>query len=111
MDPTAIIRAEARRFADVLAATAPDARCPTCPEWSASDLLWHVDVVHQFWASVLARDVSTDADVAAIDRAAPVRPDNTADLLAVREQATTALLEQLDRLDDAEPRWCRRPCG
>ena len=69
MDPTAIIRAEAQRFADVLAATAPDARCPTCPEWSASDLL------------------------------------------AVREQATTALLEQLDRLDDAEPRWCRRPCG
>jgi uncharacterized protein (TIGR03083 family) len=111
MDPTAIIRAEAQRFADVLAATAPDARCPTCPEWSASDLLWHVVVVHQFWASVLARDVSTDADVAAIDRAAPVRPDNTADLLAVREQATTALLEQLDRLDDAEPRWCRRPCG
>jgi uncharacterized protein (TIGR03083 family) len=105
MDPTAIIRAEAQRFADVLVATAPDARCPTCPEWSASDLLWHLVVVHQFWAGVLARDVRTDADVAAIDWAAPVRADNTADLLAVREQATTALLEQLDRLDDAEPRW------
>src|SRR4029077_5072726 len=116
MDPTAIIRAEAQRFADVLAATAPDARCPTCPEWSASDLLWHLIVVHQFWAGVLARGVTTDPNVAAIERvaaaapahsdgAAPARPDNTADLLALREQATTALLEQLDRLDDAEPRW------
>jgi hypothetical protein len=28
-----------------------------------------------------------------------------ADIIALREQATTALLEQLDRLDDAEPRW------
>jgi uncharacterized protein (TIGR03083 family) len=105
MDPTAIIRTEAQRFADVLAATAPDARCPTCPEWSASDLLWHLIVVHQFWASVLAWDVRTDADVAAIERAAPSRPDSTADLLALREQATTALLEQLDSLDDPEPRW------
>ena len=105
MDPTAIIRVEAQRFADVLAATAPDARCPTCPEWSASDLLWHLVVVHHFWAGVLARDVRTDADAAAIERAVPVRPDNTADLLALREQATTALLEQLDRLDDAEQRW------
>jgi uncharacterized protein (TIGR03083 family) len=105
MDAITIIRTEAQRFADVLAATAPDARCPTCPEWSASDLLWHLVVVHQFWASVLAWDVRTDVDVAVIEQAAPSRPDNTADLLALREQATTALLEQLDRLDDSEPRW------
>jgi uncharacterized protein (TIGR03083 family) len=39
-----------------------------------------------------------------MERAAPSRPDSTADLLALREQATTALLEQLDRLDDPEPR-------
>jgi len=56
MDPTAIIRAEAQRFADVLAATAPDARCPTCPEWSASDLLWHLIVgVSRTWKGVRCR--------------------------------------------------------
>lgn len=105
MDPIAIIRTEAQRFADVLAAAAPDARCPTCPEWSASDLLWHLIVVHQFWAGVLAQDVRSEADLAAIEAAKPERPDDTADLLALREQATTALLAQLDRLDDAAPRW------
>jgi uncharacterized protein (TIGR03083 family) len=101
----AIVRAEAHRLADVLAATAPDARCPTCPEWSASDLLWHLTSVHYFWAGVLSRNARTEADIAAIEQSKPARPTDMADLLALREQATTALLEQLDRLDDAEPRW------
>jgi uncharacterized protein (TIGR03083 family) len=101
----AIVRAEAHRLADVLAATAPDARCPTCPEWSASDLLWHLTSVHYFWAGVLSRNARTEADIAAGEQSKPARPTDMADLLALREQATTALLEQLDRLDDAEPRW------
>jgi hypothetical protein len=39
VDRIAIIRAEAERFADVLAGVAPESRCPTCPDWSAADLL------------------------------------------------------------------------
>jgi uncharacterized protein (TIGR03083 family) len=105
MDRIAIIGTEAQRLADVLAATAPDARCPTCPEWSASDLLWHLTSVHYFWAGVLSRNARTEADIAAGEQSKPARPTDMADLLALREQATTALLEQLDRLDDAEPRW------
>jgi uncharacterized protein (TIGR03083 family) len=105
MDRIAIIRTEGERFADVLATTAPEASCPTCPDWSASDLLWHLTVVHYFWAGVLSRDARTDADIEAVEQAKPDRPTAMADLLAHREQATTALLEQLDRLDDAEPRW------
>jgi uncharacterized protein (TIGR03083 family) len=105
MDRIAIIRTEAQRLADVLAVTAPDARCPTCPDWTATDLLWHLTVVHFFWAGVLARNARTEADIAAIEQAQPDRPSATPDLLALREQATTALLDQLGRLDDAEPRW------
>src|ERR1700742_696250 len=74
MDSTAIIRAEAQRFADVLAATPGDARCPTCPDWSASDLLWHLTEVHLFWAGVLERNVRTEADVAAVEQSKPDRP-------------------------------------
>jgi uncharacterized protein (TIGR03083 family) len=105
MDRASIIRTEAQRFADVLSTTAPDARCPTCPDWSASDLLWHLTKVHSFWAGVLSRDARTDADIEAVERAKPPRPAATSDLLALREHATTALLVQLRRLDDAEPRW------
>jgi uncharacterized protein (TIGR03083 family) len=105
MDAIAIIRTEAQRLADVLAATPTDARCPTCPDWSAPDLLWHLTEVHFFWAGVLERDARTDADIAAVEQAKPERPTGISDLLKLREQATTALLDQLGRLDDAEPRW------
>ena len=103
MDQITIIRAEAQRFADVLAAADPDARCPTCPEWSAADLLWHLTSVHFFWAGVLARNARTEADITVVEQAKPDRPDAMSDLLALREQATTALLVQLGRIDDAEP--------
>jgi uncharacterized protein (TIGR03083 family) len=105
MDRIAIIRTEAQRLADVLAPIAPDARCPTCPEWSASDLLWHLTSVHYFWAGVLSRNARTEADIGAVEQSKPARPTDVADLLALRETATTALLEQLNRLDDTEPRW------
>jgi uncharacterized protein (TIGR03083 family) len=105
MDRIAIIHAEADRFADVLSGTAPDNRCPTCPDWSAADLLWHLTEVHFFWAGVLARGARTDADIAAVEESKPARPESVSDLLALREQATLALLTQLDRLDDAEVRW------
>jgi uncharacterized protein (TIGR03083 family) len=105
MDRIAIIRTETERFADVLATAPPDTRCPTCPDWNAADLLWHLTGVHYFWARVLSQDARTDADLAAVEAAKPERPADMAGLLALREQATTALLEQLDRLDDTEPRW------
>ena len=105
MDRIAIIRTEAQRLADVLAKTAEDARCPTCPDWSASDLLWHLTTVHFFWAGVLEQAARTGADLAAIEEAKPDRPSAVPDLLALREQATSALLDQLGRLDDADPRW------
>lgn len=105
MDPLAIIRTESQRFADVLAATDPGAPCPTCPAWTADDLLWHLTDVHLFWAGVLATGARTDADVEAVEASKPERPATTAGLLALREQATTALLDQLAHLDDADPRW------
>jgi uncharacterized protein (TIGR03083 family) len=105
MDAIAIISAEAQRFADVLAGAPADTRCPTCPDWNAADLLWHLTSVHFFWAGVLGSDARTESDIAAVEQAKPDRPEATSELLALRERATNALLEQLGRLDDAEPRW------
>jgi len=105
MDRIAIISTEAQRLADVLAVTDPEARCPTCPDWSATDLLWHLTMVHFFWAGVLERNALTESDIAAVEQARPERPSAVPDLLALREQATAALCHQLESLDDAEPRW------
>jgi uncharacterized protein (TIGR03083 family) len=101
----AIIDAETRRFAEVLSRTPPDARCPSCPDWTAADLLWHLTEVHLFWAAVLFRGVTSADGVAAVERSKPSRPASMTDLLALREGATAVLLAELRRLDDDEVRW------
>lgn len=105
MDPLDIIRTQSDRFAEVLADTDLAAPVPTCPEWQAGDLLWHLAEVHFFWAGILAEDVRTDAGTEAVENAKPARPTDVAGLLELRAEATRQLLEQLARLDDAAPRW------
>jgi len=105
MDHIEVIRAESRRFAEVLAHTAPDAPCPTCPDWTASDLLWHLVEVHEFWASILETGATTDEQMQAIEDAKPQRPGTLAEMLAARERATERLCHQLARLSDREARW------
>ncbi len=99
-----VIDREASRFADVLAAADSAARVPTCPEWDAADLMWHLTYVHLFWAAVLARNPQDD-EIEAIEEGAPARPDTIAQMLPIRERATADLLAQLRALDDREPRW------
>ena len=105
MDPLTVIRTQSDRFAEVLAETDPQARVPTCPDWDAADLLWHLTEVHLFWAGILAENARTDADAEAVDTAKPDRPAELSASLTMRAEATERLLEQLSRLDDAEPRW------
>lgn len=105
MDRIGIIRTEAQRLADVLSETDPDLRCPTCPDWSAADLLWHLTEVHYFWAGILGRNARSEADLAAIEQSKPARPGTVAELLVLREKATAALLGRLEELDDDAVRW------
>ena len=105
MDPLNVIRTQSDRFAEVLTDTDPQARVPSCPEWNASDLLWHLTEVHLFWAGILADDVRSEEGVEAVENAKPERPGTTAAILPLREQATDRLVEQLAQLDDSEPRW------
>ncbi len=100
-----VIRTESRRFADVLADTPPETHCPTCPDWNAADLLWHLTEVHAFWAGILTGNAQTDADMAAVENAKPARPSSIDEMLRVREESTASLLEQLEELGDDEPRW------
>lgn len=105
MDRHSIIESESRRLAEVLAAADPDSPCPTCPDWNAADLLWHLTEVHFFWAGVLERDVTSGADLPEVEAAKPARPAALADMLPLREQATAALLRGLASRDDPAPLW------
>ena len=51
---------------------------------------------------MLERNPRTESDIAAIEQSKPARPSATPELLALREQATTALVERLGRVDDAD---------
>jgi uncharacterized protein (TIGR03083 family) len=47
------LAAESARFLQVLGATPPDAPVPTCPDWTADDLLWHLGEVQWFWGTIV----------------------------------------------------------
>lgn len=105
VDRLAVISSESQRLADVLSEVDPERRCPTCPDWSAADLLWHLTNVHFFWAGILKRRVVDAGELPAIERAKPGRPEALTDMLGLREHATAELVEQLARRDDDERCW------
>jgi uncharacterized protein (TIGR03083 family) len=105
MDRIQVIDTESARLAEVLAQADPAARVPTCPDWDAAALLWHVTGVQRFWADVLAKDPHTEEEVAALEQGDVPPPASVADVLRLREAATADLLAQLRALPDEQPRW------
>jgi len=66
------------RFVEVLAQAPAGARVPTCPDWDADDLLWHLGQVQWFWAAIVGRGLTVEADVEALAR--PPRPATRVEL-------------------------------
>lgn len=104
-DALTTIQQESDRLAAVLAATDPAQRVPTCPDWTAADLLWHLTEVHEFWAAILASRATTEEEVSAIEEAKAPRPTEQEALLERRQAATESLLAQLAVRSDEEVAW------
>jgi uncharacterized protein (TIGR03083 family) len=98
------IHDESDRFGVVLAATDPASRVPTCPDWTAVDLLKHLTQVHQFWAAVIG-DRMSEADVSEFERTRPALPDDPGRLQHLRREATARLLTVLSNRDPSEEAW------
>lgn len=105
MDYMQAISRESDRFADVLREADPTAPVPTCPGWTAADLLWHLGEVHLFWAEVLRSGALEDDDIEAIEQAKPPRPTDQDGLLALFEDQTSNLLRELASRSDDTPAW------
>src|SRR5262245_60059140 len=86
------IERESGRFADCLAAADPGAPVPTCPGWTADDLLWHLAEVQLFWAAIVGGRLD-DPDRA--EEGKPPRPADHAELVALFRSATPQLLDAL----------------
>jgi uncharacterized protein (TIGR03083 family) len=100
------IRGESTRFAEALGEAAPSDHVPTCPDWNADDLLWHLTEVQLFW-SVIVRDHL--ADPAPADAATPARPDDRAGLFPLFERATAALIDALETTPVGTAIWTWAP--
>lgn len=97
------ITMESARIRDVLGRVEPDALVPTCPEWNADDLLFHLFEEQVFWREVFTRRVRQDADAAEIEP--PEEPETRGELFALAEAATAALVEELERHEPHERAW------
>jgi len=98
------IRNESQRFRDVLAECDPRAHVPSCPEWCADDLLWHLGEVQHWWTwMVQNRPKGPD------DYVEPERPGDHARLLSFYDEQYVALVDALGRADPIEDAWTWHP--
>jgi uncharacterized protein (TIGR03083 family) len=84
----------------VLAATDPDARVPSCPDWSAADLLWHLGEVQHFWGTVVG-----DRLAAPDTYEEPVWPEGYAALRAFFDASNAKLVDALAGTADNVAVW------
>jgi uncharacterized protein (TIGR03083 family) len=94
---------DSARFAEVLAPSAPQDRVPTCPEWDADDLLWHLGEGQRFWATVVGRGLTAYADVEDLDNGE--RPGDRDGLFAFLGQASADLHHVLSTTPPDTPAW------
>lgn len=95
---TALAR-DGAAFADACEAAGSATMVPSCPEWTVADLMWHLAEVHDFWATVVARQL-TDPD----EYVPPVRPP--ADALPTFYRSSLArVVEVLDAAHPDQPNW------
>jgi uncharacterized protein (TIGR03083 family) len=102
MDYLAHVRAESERFAQALSACDPAAPVPSCPDWTAADLLWHLAEVQLFWGTIVAERLR-EPDGA--DAGKPARPDDYSALLASYLTASSTLVDALAATPDEVEVW------
>jgi uncharacterized protein (TIGR03083 family) len=95
------IRTESTRFREVLAGCDPAAPVPSCPEWTAADLLWHLVGVQDWWSWCVANRPRSADD----GYPEPDRPDSYDEMLSRYQQAAQALATALEEADPTEEAW------
>jgi len=78
LDFVAHLVRESGRFGEAIGGTPPDAPVPSCPDWNADDLLWHLAEAQWFWGTIVREKMTTPP----ADDLAPPRPGDRAGLAA-----------------------------
>lgn len=95
------LAADSARFATVLRTVPLETPVPTCPDWTAADLLFHLAEVQAFWARIVGRRLTSTADVEDLETIRPA-DDQLPGLFA---EWTLALQEALRATPPDVPVW------
>lgn len=93
---------DSARFLDALGRSTPEMPVPSCPDWTADDLLWHLAEVQGFWAAIVADRL---ADPAEAEASKPARPADREGLLGYAADCGQRLRAALADAADAMPVW------
>ncbi len=104
------IRRESARFRDILATCDPTSPVPSCPEWTAADLLWHLTEVQHRWHAIIANRPQNPDQMAYVR---PERPEDRDALLAAYDEAHAAFVSAVEAADpaDAAYSWSGDPAN
>ncbi len=87
LDYVVHLTTESTRFGEAIAAAPPDTPVPTCPDWTADDLLWHLGWVQSWW-TMIVRQKLTGQEAREL---MPDRPAGRPELLEFYRQAGSGL--------------------
>jgi uncharacterized protein (TIGR03083 family) len=93
---------EAALFRAALADADATARVPTCPDWTADDLLWHLGGVFWFWGSIVGRRLDSPAPLEADE---PSRPAGHVALLDFYDDSLARAVASLAGADPDVAVW------
>ncbi len=105
MDYVTTIRHQSQRFHDVLQGVDLARPVPSCPDWTAADLVWHLVEVQHFWGSIAGPPLTDPAEVAHLE------PPEDAELLDLFASRSARLVDALARHDPATPCYSWHPEG
>jgi uncharacterized protein (TIGR03083 family) len=96
---------ESARFRAVLSEAPAGLRVPTCPEWDADDLIWHLGEVQWFWGEIASGGLTTQEEVDALGDRRVERPTDRAGLLEHFDRSSRRLHGALAALQPATELW------
>jgi uncharacterized protein (TIGR03083 family) len=101
LDYLADLRRESARFHACLAHADPGAPVPSCPGWTAADLLWHLTEVQSFWGNIVSGRLQ-EPDAAEVLKPADIDYQG---LLSAFQSASRALEQTLAATPDETRVW------
>jgi uncharacterized protein (TIGR03083 family) len=102
MDFLRSIRQEGELFYATALAANPSGGVPCCPDWTVSDLVWHLGEVHWFWATVVEQRAT---DPAQVEPGKPARPRKYADAITWGQSQLGHLTQALESAPDDVRVW------